>query len=72
MNTQSCNLGWMKPGADGQARIEAVQDCLIHTENILREILPDGREKSLALTKLEELGMWSTKAICIATAEPTK
>ncbi len=31
--------------------------------NMLNNELPDGREKSLALTALEEASMWSHKAI---------
>lgn len=31
--------------------------------NMLNDILPDSREKSLAMTALEEASMWSHKAI---------
>lgn len=30
---------------------------------ILNERLPEGREKALAMTKLEECAMWANKAI---------
>lgn len=32
----------------------------------LNEILPDGREKSLAITRLEEVMMWSNAAVARA------
>lgn len=37
--------------------------------NYLDEVLPDGREKSLCITALEEASMWSHKAI--AKTAPT-
>lgn len=36
----------------------------------LNEILPDGREKSLAITKLEEAVFWSNAALARAEPEP--
>lgn len=37
------------------------QAMLLHHEMV--ELCPDGREKSLALTRLEESIMWATKSL---------
>jgi pyruvate-formate lyase-activating enzyme len=42
---------------------QSVRDVLKTTAHLFDGFLPDGREKSLALTKLEEAMMWSNAAI---------
>lgn len=37
-------------------------DCMLLAKN-LDDLLPDSREKSLAITKLEEVMFWATAAI---------
>lgn len=37
-------------------------DCLTHAKRI-DELLPDSREKALAITKLEECMFWSNAAV---------
>lgn len=41
----------------------AVRRTLCETARILNELCPEGREKSLAITKLEEAMMWANAAI---------
>jgi hypothetical protein len=38
---------------------------------LLNELLPDSREKALAMTRLEEVMMWSNVAIARGSARPT-
>jgi hypothetical protein len=45
---------------------EAVRETLRSTANYLDQNIPEGREKALALTKLEEVLMWANAAIARA------
>lgn len=47
---------------------EAVRRLLTDAGHALNEMLPDGREKSLALTKLEETGFHAHSALARARA----
>ena len=42
---------------------ETVRDLTSELARRMNEILPEGREKAVAMTKLEELGFWSNAAI---------
>lgn len=42
---------------------EKVREADTVLANLLEELLPDSREKSIALTKLEESGFWANAAI---------
>lgn len=43
--------------------LDAITELLIATGDFLVETLPEGREKSLAITKLEEVSMWAKAAV---------
>jgi hypothetical protein len=45
------------------AALDLITEEMIGVGLVLLQYLPEGREKSLALTKLEELSMWSKAAI---------
>ena len=49
--------------AEGQEELHIVREELLATARIVDPILPDGREKSLFLTKLEEAMFWANAAI---------
>lgn len=42
---------------------EEVRYALLTVARVINELCPDGREKSLAITKLEEAMMWANAAI---------
>lgn len=48
---------------DQEYDMEGVVDFLASTALYLNDILPDGRDKALALTRLEEAEMWAMSAI---------
>jgi hypothetical protein len=56
------------PNDETRPKHEAVDDMMRSIAHALDELLPDGREKSLALTALEEVRMRANQAI--ATAPP--
>lgn len=49
--------------AEQTAAVEAVRAALKETHAALLTHAPASRERSLAVTHLEEVGMWATKAI---------
>lgn len=46
-----------------QDRIKFVLDSAKKLEKCINDVCHDGREKSLAMTKLEECVMWANKSI---------
>ena len=44
---------------------EGVRDACLFLALYLNDRIPEGREKSLAITKLEEVMMWSNAAIAM-------
>jgi hypothetical protein len=57
-------FSYHKPGdaVTVQAHVD-VRDRCYRLAEALNEIVPDGREKSLAMTKLEEVMFWANAAI---------
>jgi hypothetical protein len=50
-------------GPEGQADLEFVQRTIGDAALIVTDLVPDGRERALALTKLEEAVFWANAAI---------
>lgn len=44
-------------------QIDVLSRLLLDVASTLNRMLPDGREKSLAITKLEECNFWTIKAL---------
>ena len=52
-----------KPNEEGVKVIQDTRDACKDLAVLLDRIVPESREKSLAITKLEEVSMWANKAI---------
>lgn len=52
------------PPKEGQTgKFQAIRGTGGHLASLINDLCPDGREKSLALTKLEESVMWANASI---------
>jgi hypothetical protein len=56
-------LSYYAPDEDARAKHEAVRAAAKEFGYRLAELLPECREKSLAITSLEEAGFWANAAI---------
>lgn len=54
------------------AKIKTVRNAALDLANTLNDLVPKGREKSLAITHLEEVVMWANKAIASASVPDTR
>lgn len=55
-----------KPSEAGIKSIEEVKKCVIALDEAIDKHVPTSREKSLALTNLEQCRMWAVKGIAIS------
>lgn len=54
---------WHTPSDEGKQAIAAMRENFRHMCSMLSAHVPNGREKALALTKLEECMFWTNAAI---------
>ena len=57
------NFTYHKPHGDQRGKYEAIRAQGKELALLMRDLCPDSREKSLAMTKLEECVMWANAAI---------
>ena len=57
------NFTYQAPNDGTPMKYSIIRDNAKHFALILNDMCPDSREKSLALTKLEETVMWANAAI---------
>lgn len=57
------NFKYHKPKGDQPGKYEAIRSQAKEFAILIREVCPDSREKSLAMTKLEECVMWANASI---------
>lgn len=58
-----------KPNEAGVSAIEDIKRAVIQLDDAIENNLAPGREKSLALTKLEECRMWAVKGAVFQNSE---
>lgn len=59
----------VRPSDEAIRNIEAVRDSAKRLVDIIFDACPESRERSLALTHLEETVMWAVKGICLTDPE---
>ena len=52
-----------KPSTDGLAKITTLRELFSSVSGSIKELAPESRERSVALTNLEQTAMWAIKAI---------
>ena len=55
----------IEPTPEQQANYLLVRQSARDLANTINELCPEGREKSLAITKIEEAVMWANKSISV-------
>jgi len=55
----------VRPSPEAIGRIEIVREKAKELVDLVFELIPESRERSLACTHLEETVMWGVKAICL-------
>ncbi|KKN52126.1 hypothetical protein LCGC14_0616000 [marine sediment metagenome] len=63
MNDVENRFTYYETTREGAARKEDITDKFIELAEDLNRLMPDCREKSIMMTKLEEAKMWATSAI---------
>lgn len=52
-----------KPSDDGLTKIKTLREQFSSLHNAIKEIAPESRERSVALTNLETTAMWAIKSV---------
>ena len=52
-----------KPSNDGMAKINKLREAFSETERLIKEVCPESRHRSVALTNNETTAMWAIKAV---------
>ncbi len=52
-----------KPGEEGLKKVATLFEAFSSLHNLIKEIAPESREKSVAFTQLETTAMWAIKAV---------
>lgn len=59
----------VRPSDEAIRRIEQFREQAKELVDVIFDVIPESRERSLACTHLEETVMWGVKAICLLDPE---
>lgn len=62
-NTIEKNFTYHPPKGDQPQKYETIRTEALNLAKFVNDLCPDSREKSLAMTKLEEVVMWANASI---------
>lgn len=54
-----------KPSDDGLTKITKIRKAFSDLDLLIKELAPNSREKSVAITELEDSAMWAIKAVVL-------
>lgn len=60
-----------KPDDEAAEKMQMIRNIALSYSSVINEYLPDGREKSSAITKLEEVVFWANAGIARHNAATT-
>lgn len=63
---------YQAPNEEQQQRIVAIRQGCKDLREQLHNLIPDSRELSLAITKLEEVSMWANKGVVFNGGRPER
>lgn len=52
----------------GNTTIHAIKTKVLEIERLVEQMVPPGRRRSVAMTKLEDFSMWAVKAAAVGDA----
>lgn len=54
-----------KPSDDGLSKITQIRKAFSNIDALIKDLAPQSREKSIAITELETAAMWAIKAVVL-------
>ena len=58
-----------KPGEESLAKIKRLREAFSALHDLIEDLAPQSRERSVALTELETSAMWAIKAVVVNDPE---
>lgn len=58
-----------KPSAEGLEKVAKLREAFSTIDDIVQQLAPSSRERSLAITNIEQAAMWAIKAVVVNDPE---